>query len=336
MPSPPNNQNNQKSRRSLTGLLMLVIWFALLGFVALHRQDAYDWWKLHSYQVPANVSQLAAQNTMTDYAEKVFYVNQPAIIPKGNFTEYCPDNGGEQSIVLGCYHSKQNGIYVLQVTDKRLDGVEQVTAAHEMLHAAYDRLSPNEKDRVNAMLESYYRSGLTDARIKETIESYKKTEPTELVNEMHSIFGTEIGSLPVGLEEYYKQYFDNRQVVVGFANAYQGEFTSRKAIVAADDAKLASMKLQIDQMNNDLKIRHAEITSSQSNLDSLLNSKNFNGYNSAVPGHNSLVNAYNAEVEQLRSIIRQYNQLVNERNAVAVEADQLRQELSSQPSTINK
>lgn len=335
MPSLPNKQASSNFLGRFSGLVFLLVWLTILGFIAIHRQDAYDWWKLQNYEVPSNVSQLASQNAMTDYAEKVFYVNEPLITPKGNFGEYCPDNGGEQTIVLGCYHSKQNGIYVLQVTDPRLNGVEQVTAAHEMLHAAYDRLGVKERERVDAMLTEYYQNGLSDERIKKTIDSYKRTEPTELVNEMHSIFGTEVQNLPVKLEEYYRQYFYNRQKVVGFANAYQGEFTSRKATVAAYDAKLAVMKAQIDQMNANLATLQSKINHSQSNLNNL-RSSNVAGYNAAVPAHNALVNAYNAAVEQLRSTIRQYNELVNARNAVAVEADQLRQELSSQPSTINQ
>lgn len=315
---------------------MLLVWFAALGFVAIQRQDIVDWWKLHSYDAPVAVTALATQNTMTDYATKVFYVNQPAITPKSNFGEFCPNNGGEQTIVLGCYHAKQNGIYILQVSDSRLNGVEQVTAAHEMLHAAYDRLSSSERQRVDGMLEDYYRNGLTDQRIKTTIDSYKQSEPNDVVNEMHSIFGTEVASLPTQLQEYYKQYFNNRAAVVGYAAAYQGEFTSRQNIVAQDDAKLAGMKTQIDQLNADLKSKQTEISAEQASLNGYKASGDTAEYNSGVPAYNALVNEYNAQLNQLRALIREYNSLVNARNAVAGEADQLTKELNSSATPINK
>ncbi len=335
MQSPPNSQNYSQPRRGFTGLFLLLVWFALLGMVVFYRQDIFDWWKLNSYEVPANVSAIAAQDTMTDYAEKVFYVNQPAITPKGNFSEFCPKNGGEQTIVLGCYHPKQNGIYLLQVTDSRLDGVQQVTAAHEMLHAAYDRLSSSERDKVDAMLMDYYANGLNDKRIADTIDAYKKSEPNDVVNEMHSIFATEVDNLPVQLEEYYKQYFEDRSAVVAFANAYQSEFTSRQKIVDAADAQLADMKAQIDEINADLKSKQSEISSAQSNLNSLRGS-DVAAYNAAVPGYNRLVDAYNSEINQLRSLISRYNALVVSRNETAGEADQLTRELSSDVAPINR
>lgn len=335
MLSPPNNQTYNQPRRQFTGLIFLLIWFAVIGLVAYNRQNIFDWWKLNSYEVPANVSTLATQDTMTDYAEKVFYVNQPTITPKGNFSEFCPKNGGEQTIVLGCYHPKQNGIYLLQVTDERLNGVQQVTAAHEMLHAAYDRLSGEERERVDTMLMDYYNQGLNDKRISDTVDAYKQSEPNDVVNEMHSIFGTEIATLPVQLEEYYRQYFEKRSTVVAFANAYQSEFTSRQKIVEAADARLKVMKTQIDELNADLKAKQSEINSAQSNLNSLRGT-DVAAYNAAVPGYNRLVDAYNAEIQQLRSLISRYNELVNSRNATAGEADQLTRELSSDVAPINR
>ncbi len=335
MLSPPNNQiYNQPSRR-YSGLIFLLIWFALIGLVFYQRQNIFDWWKLQSYETPAGVSALASEVTMTDYAEKVFYVNQPAITPKANFSEFCPKNGGERTIVLGCYHPKQNGIYLLQVTDKRLNGVQQVTAAHEMLHAAYDRLSNDERERVDAMLMDYYDNGLNDKRISDTIASYKQSEPNDVVNEMHSIFGTEIDVLPVQLEVYYGQYFEKRSAVVAFANDYQDEFTSRQKIVETADAQLSIMKAQIDELNADLKAKQSEITDAQATLNEL-RSSDVTAYNAAVPAYNRLIDAYNLEIQQLRNLIARYNELVNSRNATAGEADELTRELSSDVAPINR
>ena len=140
--------------------------------------------------------------------------------------------------MLGCYHSGQSGIFVLDVTDSRLDGVEQVTAAHEMLHAAYDRLSRSERSKVDAMLEDYYKNDLKDQRIVETINAYKKSEPKDVVNEMHSIFATEIASLPAPLEKYYQRYFTDRGQIVANAERYKSEFTSRQEAIVGYDAQL--------------------------------------------------------------------------------------------------
>ena len=66
--------------------------------------------------------------------------------------------------MLGCYILNK-GIYVYDITDDRLAGVRQVTTAHEMLHAAYDRLSVKERAQVDAMTAAAYEK-LDNIRIK--------------------------------------------------------------------------------------------------------------------------------------------------------------------------
>ncbi len=336
MPSSPNKDYRKPRTSSRLGtLLLLVVWLAGLGLVAANRQNLFDWWRLRNYQAPAAIAQLADQDTMTNYGRKVFYVNEPVVSSKGDFGDSCPNNGGEQTIVLGCYHGGQSGIFLLGVSDSRLDGVEQVTAGHEMLHAAYDRLSTSERNRVDAMLEDYYKHQLHDDRILKTIDAYKKSEPNDVVNEMHSVFGTEIANLPAPLEQYYKKYFGNRAQVAAYAAQYQAEFTSRKAIIAQDDSQLADLKTRIDSGQADLKDKQAQITTQQRNLNSLRNS-DVPAYNAGVPAYNALVDSYNAEVQRVQRLIDQYNQLVTSRNAVALEEDQLVKELTPTASTINR
>jgi len=273
---------------------------------------------------------------MTSYGRKIYYVNHPALQDKTAFRLSCPNNGREQTIVLGCYRSNQNGIFLLQVTDTRLDGVQQVTAAHEMLHGAYDRLSTQERARIDDLLQNYYKHDVHDQRIIDTINAYKKSEPHDVVNEMHSVFGTEIAHLPTELEQYYQRYFSDRQRVVSYAAQYQSEFTSREATVKQDDATLARLKATIDADQADLKDKQAAINAQQQLLERL-RSTNVSAYNAGVPGYNQSIDAYNVEVDALHDLIAQYNQLVTERNAVAGEEVELTQALDAGATpTINK
>lgn len=333
---PPANKISPRPKHRLRALFLLLAWFALLGLAAVNRQNVIDWWRLRHYQAPAAIAQLAAQDTMTPYARKIFYVNYASIEDKVDFSKQCPNNGGEQTIVLGCYHSNQAGIFLLSVTDPRLNGVEQVTAAHEMLHGAYDRLSSSQKNKVDAMLLDYYHHGLHDQRVLKTMELYKKTEPNDVVNEMHSVFGTEIPVLPAGLEQYYKRYFTNRAQIAAYGAQYQAEFTSRQAAIVQDDAQLADLKRQIDAIESGLKSSQSVIDTQQSELESLRDSGDVSAYNASVPGYNALINTYNAQVVEVRGLTSQYNQLVVSRNAIALEEDQLAKELTSNTSTIQK
>lgn len=330
----PQYPKPQKSSHNGFAVVVLLLLLAVLGGMVFERQNFLDWWHLRNYQAPAAVAQLASADTMTSYARKVFYVNEPQLEAKSNFTQ-CSANK-EQTIVLGCYHGGQSGIYVLSVDDPRLTGVEQVTSAHEMLHAAYDRLSARERQKVNAMLQDYYDHDLHDQRVIDTIALYKKSEPKDVVNEMHSIFGTEVASLPAPLEQYYAQYFTNRGAITTFAAQYQGEFTSRQAAIKNADDQLASLKAQIDSTEADLRSRQAALSALGKQLDASRAAGDIAAYNAGVPVYNRQVAAYNGEVDTVKSLIARYNDLVGQRNAIAAETQQLTDEISSQVAPIGQ
>ncbi len=325
-----------KSKRHYSGIISLLLVVGLACLLYLNYQNILDWWRLRGYIEPAIVSQLSSQDTMTAYANRIFKVNHPSLETKATFNKNCPNNGGEKTIVLGCYHSNQGGIFVQNIVDPRLNGVMQVTSAHEMLHAAYDRLSGNERTKVDAMLLDFYNHDLHDQRLLSTIASYKKTEPSSVVNEMHSVFGTEVANLPDPLEKYYSRYFTNRKQVAKFAAQYQSEFTSRENAIAEEDSNLNNLKAQIDTLESDLTTRLSNINSIQSQLLSLKNNGSIAAYNSEVPTYNQLVNSYNGEVDQVKTLVVNYNALVNTRNSTELTENQLYQELSNNPTTINK
>jgi len=331
-----NNTITQPKRpRRFLKTVVFLVWILVLLLIFSNRQSIIDWWKLQNYSPPTAISALATDSTMTDYSRRVFYVNQPTL-DKENFVKNCPNNRKEQSIVLGCYHSNQRGIFLQKVVDSRLYGVEQVTAAHEMLHATYDRLSQSERDRVDAMLEDYYKNQLKDERIQKTIDAYKITEPNDIVNEMHSIFGTEIRNLPPDLEQYYKKYFVDRSQVVAFADKYQSEFSSRTAAVAQADQQLAELKAKIESANVDIDSKQVAIDNQRAQLVSLREADDIATYNASIPVYNNMVDSFNNRVRALRALITEYNALVERRNAIALEENELVKALSSDVTPINQ
>lgn len=324
-----NSSPYRGSRRArLLVFVVLLLMVTLLGLAALNRNNLFDWMRLRNYQAPAAIAQLAVEDGMTNYAKKLFYINHPQLDGKASFNQACPNGDATQSIVLGCYHSNQQGIFLLNVTDPRLQGVEQVTAAHETLHSAYDRLSGSQRRKIDTMLNDYYRYDLTDQTIKNEIAIYQKTEPRDVTNEMHSVFGTEVAQLPAPLEQYYKTLFTNRAQIVAYANQYQAEFTSRQATVSQDDAQLSALQAQILSGEASLKTKLATINAEQQTL-AAQRSTNVTAYNAAVPGFNALVDSYDQEVRSVQALVTQYNQLVVARNAVALQENQLTSDLTA-------
>lgn len=312
------------SKRIVSSVLSVLILAAPL-VAWTQRDNLFDAWRLHNYAPSTEVVHLADATTMTPNARHLFYVYHPALEDKVAFGNHCGNE--EQTIVLGCY-ILHKGIYVYNVPDPRLNGVKEVTAAHEMLHAQYDRLSSSDRKKVDALTAEALKS-ITDERLLQTIENYRKQDPSVVPNELHSILGTEVRTLPPDLETYYKRYFTDRSKIVDFADAYKGEFTSREQRVADLDKQLASLKSQIDNLNASLENQQTALKNQYNNLQQLKRSGQIEAYNAAVPAYNLAVQSYNADVNKERTLVAQYNNLVEERNSLAVEENQLIKALDS-------
>lgn len=322
-----------KSHNFAIGLLVACLISMLVGLWKF--QDIHDFIRLFGYKPGVKVAAISAQDGFTDYSQKLFYINRPQLMSPELFSGACP-NGSEKTVVLGCYKGNDRGIFLFDVTDSRLSGVVEVTAAHEMLHAAYDRMSGTERLKVDGLLSQYYKEGLKDERIKKTIQAYQETEPSELVNEMHSIFATEIYDLPESLELYYKKYFSNRKQVVTLLNNYQMEFTKRQDRIDSYDAQLKSLKQSINENETSLESLSQQIAQQQKVIANLRSSGHIEEYNSQVNPFNALVKRYNDLLNSTRQQIDTYNATVAARNSIASEQRELVQSMSAKHLPENK
>lgn len=310
----------QNSRRSSLPLLIaLVVVFGLAATVWAERQSLYDWARLRDYTPPAEIAQLATDTTMNATTRRLFYVSHPEIDDRSTFRQHC---GGfdEQTSVLGCY-VRFKGIFVFDVTDPRLHGVEQVTAAHEMLHAAYDRLNSSERARVDRLTEQAFEQS-TDQKLKQTIENYRSHDSSVVPNELHSIIGTEVRELPPELETYYKQYFDNRAQIVDYYDQYEGVFTELKNHADSILRELEGLEAEAKQLGGTLEAQQQELRNERSNVDT----------EAEVNVYNAKVNDYNAGVRQYNDIVNRYKALIDEYNSIALEHQELNKALNSLPT----
>ena len=317
--------------RSKLPLLFSVMFLGLVALVILNWMTVFDWVRLQGYTAPQEIAQIADVTEMTDTGRRLFYVHRPKIeSDKISFNAHCSDS--EKTIVLGCY-IRGGGIYLYEVGDDRLSGIVEVTAAHEMLHAAYDRLGRAEKSRVDALLAQVF-AELNNERIRSTVDAYRAADPASVPNELHSIVGSEVRSLPPDLETYYAKYFSDRQAVVALAESYEQAFTSRENQREAYDQQLESMKVEINNLNASLSEREQSIAAEYDELVRIRDSGQVSIFNTRIGSYNRSVNAYNADVRTVQDLIKQYNEIVIERNNLVVEENQLIQALDSRPSTI--
>ncbi len=314
--------------------MMLVLLLIITPAFWSNHNRVLDWLASRGYEPSAVVQSLTADTTMTAYAKELFYANRPAVEAKAQFNKHCTDPS-EQVAVLGCFTGNRLGIYVYDVTDERLKGIEQVTAAHEMLHQGYQRLNRKEKTRINGLLQEYNDLHASQA-LKDKVASYKKTEPDQLQNEMHSIFGTEASDLSPELEEYYKQYFGDRQKVLALHQKYQAEFDQRITQIETYDNRLTELKDGIEANKKTLDEREKELRQKRDQMDTYLAANRIPEYNALVPGFNSLVIAYKNLVNTTNGMVDEFNRLLADRNDLAVQERQLEAAINSNLSTAPK
>jgi hypothetical protein len=310
----------QKQSAGRIGLLVLL--FVVLGGTLgawTQRQAIYDWARLQNYEPSDSIVQLAFDTTMTNPARRLFYVYHPELDGRETFSQKCT-GFGEQTIVLGCYVSRQ-GIYLFDINDPRLEGVEQVTAAHELLHAAYERLSLAERTDVDRLTAEAFRT-IDDERIKHTMENYRERDPSVVPNELHSILGTEVRNLPPALEQYYQKYFTNRHAVVAFSEKYESVLTPRRNKAASQELQISGLKHEIDLLEKTLAAESASLKSSRESVDT----------QEEVDAYNARVENYNTNIRSFNGMIKRHNALIDEYKAVAVEAQELYKALDSRPT----
>ncbi|MDQ3123556.1 MAG: hypothetical protein M3Q14_02650 [bacterium] len=308
----------------LASLLFSVFLVGLFSIGWIFRQDIYDYIRLIGYTPSNEIIALADDTTMLGDSRRLFYVNRPALTDKTEFNEHCRED--ERSIVLGCFISGE-GIYLLNVDDRRLEGIEEVTAAHELLHAAYERLG-NDQGKIDALVQNAYQR-LTNDRVKDTVELYRKQDASLVPNELHSILGTEVRDLPSELETYYARYFENRSKIVALSEQYEQAFTDRRNQVRVYDEQLASIKSRIESLQSDLTSLNSNLRNQQAEMERLRAQDQNDAYNAQVPIYNSRVNQYNQDLDKLQSLIVRYNDLVKKRNDIASEEAELVEAIDS-------
>lgn len=310
------------------GLLLVALW------LFVNRQMVVDQIAVWRYQPSAEVAALAENIRFSEAGKFYFYASQPEVSDRGAFSQQCSSHG-EEAAVLGCYVGWR--IYVFDVTDPRLDGIKEVTAAHEMLHAVYDRLSSAERSRVNGLLEQQLKI-VTDTRILDLVALYDKIEPGERLNEIHSIFATELPQLSPELESYYGRYLADRQRIVGFAQQYEQVFASIKTqqeqLAKELDALAEAINLDTQEYNATAEQLKADIAAFNARADAggYASQAAFNADRQALIARqnavtrwrssiNAQISAYNEKRELLEAVNGQVEELNQSINANALEPE---------------
>ena len=229
----------------VVGGLAVIALGAAGTWVLTHPQRITDQFTVWNFSADSTIEGYADRATMTDEGRFLFYASKPEVSPEGELDSHCSSQVEDVGI-LGCYLHADKRIYLYDVTDDRLDGIEEVVAAHEMLHAAWDRMSDDDRDALAPLLEAAAEAKADDPEFASTLEYYAKAEPGERLNELHSIIGTEFVKLDPQLEKHYAEYFTDRAALVQLHVASHAVFQQQQDAIDGIVAKLDSLQASVD------------------------------------------------------------------------------------------
>lgn len=286
--STPRNSRTPFYKRKATYaaafIIILFIW-----------QPVADWSAVE-FATPAQKS-LADSLNLTIEGRKALLKSHPETVDASTFSQSCQaDKSG--NLEEGCYIPPSNKIYVRSMPTE-LKSEEIVTAAHEMLHAAYISLSDSERTHVNSMVEKEF-AELNSDKLNKIIASYKDIEPGQKDNELHSFLGSEYDGLDADLTAYYSKYFTNRQVEINAAAHIDFVFNDYSTQL---DNLSGAINAENDTADNYYK---SSVRGAYSG-NSYYNNYYYNLYTDEYNKTTSDIETYNSLLDKYKILVDEYN-----------------------------
>lgn len=254
------------------GLVIGVTANLSVGFVALHPRWASDQLRAWTFAPSAAVIEQMSRDNMSPEGRFLYLASYPKVQSKRDFNQTCSAVTIDTS-VLGCYLEASKRIYLFHVTDKRIDGTEEVMGAHEMLRAAWDRLTPAHRAPLLSQLRRVLATNTDpDLNLAKRMSAIRRDDGTDYDAELYATVGTEVSDIGSVLEASYAQYFVKRATVTSL---------NRHAI-----AYVVALRHKVDALVTTLNTMNTSINTQVT------------AFNAAVDALNSDVSAFNARAER--------------------------------------
>lgn len=346
-PSAPDpTRRPGRAARVGRGILLGLALIAIVAQSALIASTAWavanpravsDQLTVWQYDPTPAISGYATRAAMSERGRFLFYASTPTVVPEAEFDRLCaldaPDIG-----VLGCYTLADGRIYLYDITNIDLAAYEVVVAAHEMLHAAWDRLPIEQQEALVEPLEQAFAAEAPESELVERIAAYEEIDPTSRIPELYAIIGTERPQIPAVLEEHYAEYFDDRSAVVALWQEVDTIFREL-------DDELERLNTELEALSAEIDDEQAAAERSAASLERDISA--FNARASRPGGYTSqsaferdrqaLIdrqNSLTARIDATNAKVDRYNALVEEFTALNEQAAALGKDLNFEPQPI--
>lgn len=317
--------------------LIVIVGVGAVYAIVQHGTFLRDYWIVAQFTPSAEVQQSIERTKLTEHGVFLAEAAKAQFADASTFNESCRgqhESEGGGYTTLGCYIVPFGNIYAYRIENKSLEGIDDVVLVHEVLHAAWDRLSEEKRAELEKQLEEAYEKVRTK-KFAERMEHYALTEPGERANELHSILPTEFTTLTPELEEYYSQYFSDRQAVVKLYLKYNKPFTDLQIKLEALEKKITKAEKYITKQNAVLEAaiqahngQLAQLKRDGTSID-LTSVAEVNAYNARVDAINTQASVLNQRSSELRAVYDEYIKNIKSYNAAGIALNELNAEIDS-------
>ena len=242
----------ERVRKVIKRTLGCVIAAALICLVILavnFKQEVRDFFSAQGFDPSPRAVEVLNELELTPRGERIFLASRPTIDGSQHFNTQCSGvDHSESGHVLGCFADDR--IRLFDVTDERISDIVEVTAAHELLHAAFARTSETERKELSLELQNAF-DELTanDSTLIERMSVYEHLPEAAYMNELHSVLGSEARTLPANLEAHYATLFENRDTLIDRFDKFHAVFNRMKLQGEALEQEMTGLRSSIEQRN---------------------------------------------------------------------------------------
>ncbi len=243
----------KQGKSRFSAILSIVVIIAIVG-VGLNFYDISDWYRAQKFTPSAEMAEIISELSLSSRAKNILYASSPVLQNIDEFsTSGCNDD--TSGATLGCYSG--SNIYVYDSENAELDGLEESTTAHELLHAIWDRLNYFEREALKPEIDSFYSSH------EDELKSYMdKYSADQYYTELHSIIATQYAPSDYSetLRTHYSKYFTNLDSLQALYQKYIDVLNETKE-------ELSQLKTEIDSMRETIAARNKSYSTEMKELN---------------------------------------------------------------------
>ncbi len=287
----------------------MVITITLTVLVMINYNAVHDFLSSIFYSPSSEkVAELEENLDLTYGGQLVFRASRPVVDDSQKFNSSCGTTD-LSAPVLGCYENST--IHVYNIEEPALTGIMESTAAHELAHAIWARMSDGEKKDLGPILEEIYNKNSDKLSVLNEYAAEVRAD------ELFARAATEIRNVPSELEKIYADYYEDRGKIVSYFENYYSVFKDLNNKLKSILSEIESLQETIETESEDYTNRSNSLKTAIEEFNNCAETQDCYDYSTFATRRTELTNeqeALKSLYEKIKNEITRYYERIDEYN----------------------